>query len=140
MVNISGQSEINRDKWIMEKIRSDPHTVTIPPSKTCTTSTRLQSLRISVVKDDTAAGVLREGTVCDNVSWVIAKGAKSVWTDAGNVAEVAAKRTVVSSATILGVTRGMLTAVWALIFRTVDTKMPCDMALKTTSLISRCGF
>ena len=27
-VNISGQSENNRDKWIMEKMRSDPHTVT----------------------------------------------------------------------------------------------------------------
>ena len=29
MVNVSGQSENNRDKWIMEKMRSNPHTVTV---------------------------------------------------------------------------------------------------------------
>ena len=28
MVNVNRELEINRDKWKMEKIRSDPHTVT----------------------------------------------------------------------------------------------------------------
>ena len=139
-VNVSGQSEDNGDRWIMEKMRSDPHTVTIPPSKTCTAGTRLQSFWVSIVKDDTAAGVLREWTICNNMSWVVAKGAKSVWTDTKDVAKVAAKRTVALSTTILGMTRGMLSAIGTLILWTVDTKMPCDVTLKTVSLMSRCGF
>ena len=140
MVNISGQSEDNGDRWIMEKMRSDPHTITIPRLKTCTTRTRLPSLWISIVKDDTAAGVLREWTVCNNMSWVVAKGAKPVQTDTRDVAEVVAKRTVASSTTILGMTRGALSAIGTLILWTVDTKMPHNMTLKTASLMSHCGF
>ena len=29
MVNINGELGINRDKWKMEKIRSNPHTITV---------------------------------------------------------------------------------------------------------------
>ena len=72
-VNVNSESNDNGGRQIIEKRMSLPHTVTLPPLKTCTTGTRLESLWISIVEDNTAAGVLREGTVCDNVSWVIAK-------------------------------------------------------------------
>ena len=124
----------------MEKIMSDPCTVTIPPLKTCTTGARLEPLQIPLIEDDPAAGVLREGAVCDNMSQIIAQGTTSVWTVVGNVAEVVAKRTIVVSAMVLGVTRGMLVAVGILILWTVKTKMPCEVAVKTMSLISHLGF
>ena len=91
MVNINGESETNRDKWKMEKIRSDPYTITIPPSKTCTTSARSKSFQVSLIEDDTATGVLEERAICDNMSWVVAKGAKLVWAITGGVAKVVAK-------------------------------------------------
>ena len=137
---MNGESEVNGDKCIMEKIRSNPCTVTIPPSKTCTTGTRLQPFWVSVIKDDTTAGVLREGTVCNNVSWVVTEGTELVWTEAGGVAEAVAKRTVVLKAMVLGVARGALTAVGTLILWAIDTKMPCGVTLKTASLASRQGF
>ena len=124
MVNVNGQSEENGGRWTMEKMRSDPCTITIPPLKTCTTGTRLQSLRISIVEDDPTTRVLGEGTVGDDMSWVVAKSTEAVWTEVQGVTEVVAKRTVVSSTTILGVAWGVLTAVGTLIFRTVDTKVP----------------
>ena len=58
------------------------------------------------------------------MSWVIAEGAKSVWTEVGGVAEAVAKRTVVSKTMVLGVARGALTAVGALVLWAVDTKLP----------------
>ena len=125
---------------MIEKIRSDPCTVTIPPLKTCTTSARSESLWVSLIEDDTAAGVLREWTVCNNMSWVVAKGTKLVQTDMRDVAKAVAKRTVALSAMILGMTRGALSAIGTLILWTVDTKMPCNVALKTVSLMSHCGF
>ena len=140
MVDVNGEPGINRDKWIMEKIMSNPHTITIPPLKTCTTGTRLQSLWVSVVEDDPTTGVLQEGTVSDNMSWVIAKGTEAVRTEAWGMTEVVAKRTVVSGATILEVTRGALTAVGTFIFQAVNTKVPCEVTVKTTSLISHLGF
>ena len=39
VVNMSGESGVNRDQCIMEKMKSCPHTVTIPPLNTCTTGT-----------------------------------------------------------------------------------------------------
>ena len=75
----------------MEKMRSVPRTVTIPPSRTCTTSARSKSLRIPIVEDNTATGVLGEWTVGDDVSQAIAKGTEAVWTIVGGVAEAAAK-------------------------------------------------
>ena len=131
---------VNGDKWMIEKIRSCPHTITIPPSKTCTTRARLQSLQVSIIEDDTAAGVLKEGAVCDDMSRVVAEGAKVVWAIVGGVAKVVAKRTVVLNTTILGVTRGALMAAGALILQAVNMKMPCDMVVKTTSLSSHCGL
>ena len=65
----------------MEKERFSPCTVTIPPLKSCTTGTAdSKPLWISLVEDDPLAGVLGEGTVSDNVSWVITEGTKTVWT------------------------------------------------------------
>ena len=125
---------------MIEKRRLLPCIVTLPPSKTCTTGARSESLRIPLVEDDPTAGVLREGTVCNNVSPVVAKGAKLVWTVAGGVAKAVAKRTVVSNTTVLRVARGTLVAVRTLIFQAVDTTMPCSMAVKTMSLHSCCGL
>ena len=76
-VNVNGESNDNRGRQMIEKRRLLPHIITLPPSKTCTTGARLESLQISVVDDDPAAGVLREGTICDNMSRVIhCKGCK----------------------------------------------------------------
>ena len=57
MVKVNRESDTNGDRWMMEKIMSDPCTVTIPPSKTCTTGTRSQSLWVSIIEDDATAGV-----------------------------------------------------------------------------------
>ena len=116
------------------------HTITIPSSKTCTTGTRSQSLWISVIEDDPTTGVLQEGAVGDDVSWVIAKGAETIWAEAQGVTEAVAKRTVVVGTMVLGVTRGALMAVGAFIFRTVNTKVPCKVTVKTMSLASCQGF
>ena len=132
MVNIKGESTVNGSKCMMEKIRSDSHTITIPPLKTCTTGARLKPLRVAIVENDATTGVLQEQTVSDDMSWVIAESTESVQTVMGGMAEAAAKRTIVSIAAVLGVAGGTLAAIEALIFWTVDTKMPCDVALKTT--------
>ena len=92
----------------MEKIKSSPCTVTIPPSKTCTTGVRSKPLWVSVIEDDPTAWVLREGTVCNDMSRVIAEGTNSVQTEVGGVAKTVAKRTVVSMTTVLGMTRGIV--------------------------------
>ena len=47
------------------------------------------------------------------------------------MAEAAAKRRVFSSTTVLRVTWGALVTVRAFIFQAVDTKMPCDVVLRT---------
>ena len=66
-------------------------TITIPPSKTCTTSTLSKPLWVSIVENNPAAGVLRNGTVSNDVSRVIAKSTLSVWAVVREVAEVSAK-------------------------------------------------
>ena len=134
MVNINGEPEVNGGRCRMEKTRSNPHTVTIPPSKTCTTGARSKPLRVSVIEDDATTGVLRERTISDDMSQVVAKGAEAVWTIAGNVAKAAAKRTVVLITMVLGVAGGTLTAVGTLVLWAVDTKMPRCMTVKTMSL------
>ena len=125
---------------MIENRRFGLRTITIPPSQTCTSGTRLQSLRVPLVEDNSLAGILRERTVANDMSWVIAESAPSIWTDAREMAEASAKRTVVASATILGVARGMLSAVRALVLRTVNTKMPTVVALKTNSRCKRNGL
>ena len=103
MVNVKGESDVNREKWMTEKTRLGSRTITIPPSKSCTSGTTSQPLWISIVKDNSLAGVLQEGAITDNVSWVVTKGTSPVWTDTGEVTEAPAKRTVVTRATVLGV-------------------------------------
>ena len=122
---------------MIEKRRSGLHTVTIPPPKTHTSGMRSQSLRVSLVEDNPLTGVLRERTVTDDMPWVITEGALLVWTDAREMAELLAKRTVVARATILGVARGILSAVRTLILGTVDVKMPLVVTLKTNSCCKR---
>ena len=124
MVNVRGELEDNRGRQMIEKRRPSPCIITLPPLKIYTTSTRLDSLWVSIVEDDTTAGVLREGTICDDMSWVITEGAESIWTVVGGMSKMAAKRTVVAHATVLRVTRGMLVAVRTLVFQAVNTKMP----------------
>ena len=59
---------------MIEKTRSGPCTITIPPLKTCTSGTKLQSLRVPIIEDDPTTGVLREGEICDIMTGVIVKG------------------------------------------------------------------
>ena len=117
----------------MEKRRSGLCTVTIPPSKTCTSRTKLQSLRVSLIENNPLAGVLQEREVTIDMSWIITEGTSSVRTDMGEVAEAPAKRTVVVRATILGVAWGTLTAVRALVLQAINTKVPLVVTLKTNS-------
>ena len=63
---------------MIEKRRLVPHIVTILPLKTCTTSTRLDSLGVSIIENDTTAGVLGKRAVSDDMPQVITKGAASV--------------------------------------------------------------
>ena len=124
-MNVRGESGDNGGSQMIEKKRLSLCTITLPPSKTCTTGTRLDSLWVSIVEDDTTAGVLWEGAIHNDMSWVIAKGTESVWTVVGSVAEVAAKRTVVAQTVVLGMA-------------TINTKMPCSVAVKTNSFQSCC--
>ena len=140
MVNVNGESDTNGDKWMIEKIRSGPHTVTIPPSQNCTTGARSNALRVSIIEDDTTTGVVGQGTIRNDMAWVVAEGTEAIWTVERGVSEVATKRTVVLKTVVLRMTRGTLVAVGTFIFQTVDTKMPHVMAVKTMSLVSRCGF
>ena len=139
-VNMNGEPGDNGGRQRIEKRMSLPCTVTLPPSKTCTTSTKLESLWVSIIEDNPTTGVLGKGAIHDDMSWVIAKGTEVVWTIVGGVAKVAAKRTVVSHAMVLRVARSVLATVRTLILWTVNTKMPHDMAVKINSLISCCGL
>ena len=138
IVNVGGELEDNGGRQIIEKRRPSPHTITLPLLKTCTTSTRSDSLQVSIIKNDTAAGVLQEGAVPNDMSQVITKGTESVWTVVRGMAEVVAKRTVVAQTMILGVAWGVPMTVGAFIFGTMDTKMPKGMAVKTNSFWSCC--
>ena len=151
MVKVNSESEVNGGKWKMEKMSPHPCTITIPPSKTCTTGTTPESLGVSLVEDNSQAGILCKRTVNKKVVRSITEGVMSVRTVAGQVGELAAESAVITNAAVLGVSRGMLVATRALILRTVDAKMPCGVALKTTSLrccdwlwaqagISRCNL
>ena len=80
-VKVNSESVIRGAKWMIEKRRSGLCTVTILPSKTCTSRTKSQSLRVPLVEDNPLAGVLQERTVADDMSWVITEGAPPVWTD-----------------------------------------------------------
>ena len=137
-VNVNGEPDNNGGRQMIEKRMSLPHTITLPHLKTCTTGTKLESLWVSFIEDNTATGVLGKGAVHDNMSWVVTKGTEMVWTIAGGVVEVVAKRTIVSHAMVLRVARGTLVTVRVLVLWAVDMKMPHDVAVKTNSLVSRC--
>ena len=100
---------------MIEKRRSGFRTVTIPPSKTCTSGTKSQSLRVSLIEDNPLAGVLQERTVADNMSRIITGGAPLVWADVREMTEALAKRTAVVRTMVLGVAWGVLSAVRTLI-------------------------
>ena len=139
-VKVNGESVVRGARWMIEKRRFGLCTVTIPPSKTRTSGMRSQSLRVPLVEDNPLAGALGERTVANDMSWVIAEGASLIWADAQEMAEASAKGTVVARATILGVARGMLSAVRTLILRTVNAKMPVVVTLKTNSRCKHSGL
>ena len=140
MVNVKGESTVSGSRCKMEKNSPDPHTITIPPVKACTTGTTLQSLSVSLVEDNPGARVFCKRIVGKKVIRGIAEGTAAVWEIPGQVGEAATKGAIVSDAAVLRVTGGSLMAARALVFGAVDTKMACGVALKTMSVFSRNGF
>ena len=139
-VKVKGESIVKGGKCITEKISPQPRTITIPPSKICTTGTSSKSLRISLIEDDSRTRVLRKRTVDEKVIGGVTEGATSIRTVAGQVGESSTVGAMVPDTAVLWVTRSSLTAAGTFIFWTVDMEMPCGMALKTTSLCSCDGF
>ena len=115
-------------------------TVTIPPSKTCTTGTTSKSLRVPLIEDDPRAWVLRKRTVDKKVVGSVTEGASSVGTIAGQVGETSTVGAIISDTTVLRVAGSSLATAGAFIFGAVDTEMASGVALKTTSRRSRDGF
>ena len=139
-VKVNGESAVNGVKCIMERISPRPHTITIPPSKTCTTGTTSKSLGISAVEDDARARVLHKRTVDKKVIGGITEGATSIRAIAGQMGKMPAEGAIISDAAVLWVAGGPLTTTGALILGTVDTEMACGMTLKTTSRCIRDGL
>ena len=139
-VNVKGESIVKGGKCTMEKMSPRPRTITIPPSKTCTTGTTSKPLRISLVEDDSRTWVLCKRTVDEKVVGSVAEGAMSIGTVAGQVSEASTVGAIIPDTAVLWVTRSSLATAGAFIFRTVDTEMTCGVALKTTSLCSHNGF
>ena len=132
-VKEKGESSVNGDKCTMEKTSPQPRTVTIPPSKTCTTRTTSKSLGISIVEDDARAWVLRKRTVDEKVIGGITEGATSIGAILGQMGEAAAEGTIISGAAVLWMAWSPLATAGAFVLGTVDTEMACGMTLKTTS-------
>ena len=107
-VNVKGESEVNGGKCTTEKISPRPRTVTIPPSKTCTTGTTSKPLRVSLVEDDTLARVLCKRTVDEKMIGGVTEGTATIGTVAGQVGETSAVGAVVTDAAVLWMTRGSL--------------------------------
>ena len=139
-VNVKGEPVDKGGKCTTERKRPRPRTVTIPPSKTCTTGTTSEPLRIPVVEDDTWAWVLRKRTVDKKVIGSVTEGATSIRAVAGQVGETSTARAIISDTAVLWVTGSPLTTTGAFIFRAVDTEMTCGVALKTMSRCSRNRF
>ena len=140
MVNVKGESSVNSGKCTMERISPWPRTVTIPPSKTCTTGTTSKPLRISVVEDDTGAWVLCKRTVDEKVIGGVTEGAVSIRAVPGQVGETPTESAIVSDTAVLWMAGSPLAAAGTFILGTVDTEMTCGMALKTMSCCSHDGF
>ena len=139
-VNVKGESIVKGGKCTMERISPQPCTVTIPPSKTCTTGTTSKPLRISVIKDDTWAWVLCKRTVDEKMIGGVTEGAMLIGTVAGQVGEMSTEGAIISDTAVLRVTGSPLTTAGAFILRAVNTEMACGMELKTTSHCSHNGF
>ena len=140
MVNMKGESVVKGGKCTTEKMSLRPRTVTIPPSKTCTTGTTSKPLWVSLIEDDTRAWVLHKRTVGEKVIRGVAEGASTIWTIAGQVGEMLTVGAIVPDTAVLWVTGSSLATAGAFILGTVDTEMACGMALKTTSRCIRDGF
>ena len=104
-VNVKGESIVKGGKCTTEKISLRPRTVTIPPSKTCTTRTTSKPLRVSLVEDDTLARVFRKRTVDKKVVGGVAEGAAAVRAVAGQVGETSAVSAVISDTAVLWIDR-----------------------------------
>ena len=89
----------------MERKSPRPRTVTIPPSKTCTTGTTSKSLGVSVIENDTQAWVLRKRTVNEKVIGGVAEGTTAIGTVTGQVGKTSAEGAIVSHAAVLGMAR-----------------------------------
>ena len=139
-VNVKGESIVKGGKCTTERKRPRPRTVTIPPSKTCTTGTISKSLWVPVIEDDTRAWVLRKMTVDKMVIGGVTEGASTIGAIAGQVGKMAAIGAVIPDTVVLRVTGGSLTATGAFIFGTVNMEMAHGMALKTMSRFSHNGF
>ena len=112
----------------------------IPPSKTCTTGTTSKPLWVSLVEDNTRAGVFCKRTVDKKVIGGVTEGATSIRTVAGQVGETLTIGAVIPDAVVLWVTGSSLATAGTFVLRTVNTEMACGMALKTTSRCIRNGF
>ena len=135
-VNVKGESSVKGGKCTTEKMSPQPRTVTIPPSKTCTTGTSSKPLRVSLVEDDPRTRVLHKRTVDEKVIGSVTEGATSIRTVAGQVSEASAVGAIVSDTAVLRVTRGSLATAGTFIFWTINAEMTHGVALKTTSLCS----
>ena len=139
-VNVKGEPIDKGGKCTTERKSPRPHTVTIPPSKTCTTGTISEPLRIPVVEDDTRTQVLHKRTVDEKVIGGVTEGKVSIGTVAGQVGETSTVGAIISDTAVLWMTRSPLTTAGTFVFGAVDTEMARGMALKTTSRCSRDGF
>ena len=139
-VKVKGEPVDKGGKCTTERKSPRPHTVTIPPSKACTTGTASEPLRIPVVEDDTRTWVLRERTVDEKVIGSITEGAASIRAVAGQVGETLAVSAIISDTAVLWVTGSPLATAGTFVFGAVDTEMACSVALKTTSCCSCDGF
>ena len=139
-VNVKGESKVKGGKCTTERKRPRPRTVTIPPSKTCTTGTTSEPLRVPLIEDDSWAWVLRKRTVDKKVIGSVTEGASSIRTVAGQVGEASAIGAVVPDTSVLWMAGSPLTTAGTFVFGAVDTEMASGVALKTTSLRSRDGF
>ena len=139
-VNVKGESTVNGGKCTMERTSPWPCTITIPPSKTCTTGTTSKPLGISLVEDDTQTWVLHERTVNKKVIGSITEGATSIKTVMGQVGETPTEGAIIPDAVVLWMTGSALVTAGTLILGAVDMEMACGMTLKTTSLCSHTGF
>ena len=140
IVKVRGEPANKGGKCLMERKSPRPRTVTIPPSKACTTGTASEPLRIPIVEDDTRTWVLHERTVDEKVIGSITEGTAATGAVAGQVGKMLAVSAIISDTAVLWVTRGLLATAGAFIFGAVDTEMACSVALTTTSRCSCDGF